>query len=372
MKLLISGGHLTPALALIDFIQATHPETEIIFAGRLYSRQSDHQPSPERQEITKRGISFVPFSSGKLSGGSIFNKIPQFIKLAISSGIAFILIGRYQPTALVSFGGYLAVPLAVAAWLWRVPIITHEQTRTIGVANKLILPLVNKIALSYPETSNGLPEEKVVITGNPIRPAVLKAAEKPAWLSTKSTKPILYITGGSQGSEVINTTISRMADFLLKDWVLIHQCGFASKSRNYERELQQIKLKLSKQKQDRYYIRPWIEEQELGWIYDNCTAGITRAGANTLLEITLKQVPSVIIPLPFSHKDEQLLNAKALAEQGAAVLLLQKDLSPDTLRAALMQTTEKQRVMKRNLKQIADRHTQAADALFAELKELHK
>ena len=370
MKVLISGGHLTPAVALIDYIQSKHPETEIVFAGRLYSRISDQQPSPEKQEISKRGVTFVPFNSGKLTSGSLFTKIIQLMKLCVSIVSAFVLIGRQQPTVFLSFGGYLAVPLAVAAWLWRVPVLTHEQTRTIGVANKLILPLAKKIALSYPEAGAGLPESKTVITGNPIRPSLFKAAPKPAWLTTKSTKPILYVTGGSQGSEIINTTISRMADYLLKDWVVIHQCGFASKARNYERELHQTTIKLSKQKQDRYYIRPWIEEQELSWIYDNATASITRAGANTLHEIALKQLPSIIIPLPFSHQDEQLLNAKALSENGAALMLLQKDLDPDSLRTAVTDIISKQRVIKRELKKIANRHTKAADKLYAELVAL--
>jgi len=371
MRLLISGGHITPALALIDYVQKNFPDVEFVFAGRIYNRQGDLQPSPEKHEIDKRGIKFVAFDSGKLGEGNIFSKIVQTLKTIKSIFVAIVLIAKHQPTTFVSFGGYLAVPIAVAAWLWRVPTITHEQTRTIGIANKLILPLVKKIALSFDNTSSGLPAGKVVVTGNPVRQSLFEAAEKPIWLKGKFSKPILYITGGSQGSEVINSTIARMSDSLLKDWVVIHQCGYASKTRDYEEELRHARIRVSKVKQDRYFIKPWIDERDLAWIYNNAHAVITRAGANTLMEITLKTLPSIIIPLPFSNNDEQLLNAKSLSEKKAAILLLQKDLSPETLTNALAELNFKHSSLKKNLDKIANIHRQAAKNLYAEIEKLH-
>lgn len=364
MRLLFSGGHLTPALAVIDYIQASHPEIEIVFVGRLHARQSDKQPSPEKQEISKRKIKFVPFNSGKFGEGSLPQKIYQLFLTVVSTFRAFFIVARYQPSAFISFGGYLAVPLAVASWLWRVPILTHEQTRAIGVANRFIANLANKVAISFAQTGEGLPKSKVVITGNPVRPSVMSDGVQPSWFFSQSSKPILYVTGGSQGSEILNTTIARAADALLKDWIVIHQCGFASKTRNYQHELGLARQRVSKQKQDRYYIRPWIEESELAWIYNNAEAVVTRAGANTLQEIVQKQVPSIIVPLPFSNNDEQLLNAKALSEQEAAILLQQKDLDPNSLQVALAQLQKKSSRFRRNLKNLADQNELAAKNIY--------
>jgi UDP-N-acetylglucosamine--N-acetylmuramyl-(pentapeptide) pyrophosphoryl-undecaprenol N-acetylglucosamine transferase len=372
MRLLISGGHLTPALALIDYIKQNQPDAEIVFVGRVYNRRKDQQPSPEKREIEKRGIPFVAFESGKFGEGSFLTKIAQSSKTIMSVIVAFFIVGKVQPTTFVSFGGYLAVPLAIASWLWRVPIITHEQTRTIGVANKLMISLVKTIAFSYEDTVGADSLPKGVITGNPVRQSLFEKPEKPIWLKSKTSKPILYITGGSQGSEVINSTVARSIDALLKNWLVIHQCGFASKERNYEAELSRIKMKVSKVKQDRYFIRTWIEEKELAWIYNNATAAITRGGANTIMEITLKSVPSIIIPLPFSNQDEQLLNAKALSDQKAAILLLQKDLNPDKLLSSLSEIFVRQASIRKQLKKIATLHEDASKNLFVEIQKLHR
>lgn len=372
MRLLISGGHLTPALALIDYIQKTDPNAKIVFVGRVFSRHGDLQPSPEKYEVSKREIKFVAFDSGKFDDGNIFTKALQFLKTIKSTLVALIIIAKYQPTVFVSFGGYLALPLAIASWLWRVPIITHEQTKVLGIANKLIAPFAKTVALSFEDTTHKLSHKKIVVTGNPVRQSLFEPTNKPPWLKGQLSKPILYITGGSQGSEIINSTVMRMLDQLLKDWLVIHQCGYASKTRDYQSELNRVKEKISKAKQNRYFIRPWVDELDLAWIYDHAYATITRAGANTLMEITLKALPSIIIPLPFSNNDEQLLNAKALSEKQASILLLQKELSPESLSNALAELNFKYSSLKKNLSKIALSHQQAVQNLYAEIKKISK
>ncbi len=370
MRILVSGGHLTPALAFIEYTKSVQPESFIFFAGRKYSRKDEKQLANEQQESEKLGAIFIPFNSGKLGQGGAVEKTLNF--LALIGGVirALVLIPRYRPSVFVSFGGYLAVPLAIAAWLWRVPVVTHEQTRTVGIANGIIAKFANKIAVAYPETTKHFPANKTSVVGNPIRQALLnsKAAKQPEWFKTTSKRPLLYVTGGSQGSEVINTTVARSLPQILKDWSVIHQCGQATEKRNYAEELEKASAKLNRTKRGRYFVRPWITDEELSWIYANATATISRAGANTVSEITHMRLPAILIPIPFSHKDEQILNAKALSDLGGAILLPQKDLNPKSLTANLEIILSKHASFSRKLEKANDSHAKAAAKLFQLVK----
>lgn len=363
---MISGGHLTPALAFIEYIKKIHPNATIYFVGRKYSKESEGQLANEKLEAEKLGAVFIPFNSGKIGVGSIFSRIINSLRLSKGLVKAFTLVPRLHPDVFVSFGGYLAVPLAIASWFWRVPVITHEQTRTFGVANRVIGQFSKKIALAYPESAESLPQKKVVVVGNPIRQvlSINSSSKKPEWYKTNSKKPLLYVTGGSQGSEIINTTISLALSTILRDWTVVHQCGQLTNNRDYAKELIQSARTLSKEKRDRYYVRPWIESEELSWIYQNTTAIISRAGANTVAEIAHLKIPSILVPIPFAHLDEQLLNAKALSETGGSILLLQKDLNPQSLLASLNTILAKPASFKKKLQKLDTNHTDASSKLF--------
>lgn len=370
MRILVSGGHLTPALAFIEYTKSKYPESLIFFAGRKYARKEEKQLANEQQESEKFGAIFVPFNSGKLGQGGTVEKTLDFISLIGGIIKALILIPRYQPNVFVSFGGYLAVPLAIASWFWRIPVVTHEQTRTAGIANSIIAKFANKIAVAYPEAAKHFPASKTSVVGNPIRRILLdnKTAEQPKWFKTTSKKPLLYVTGGSQGSEVINTTVARSLPQILKDWTIIHQCGQATEKRNYVEELEKASNKLNRTKRGRYFVRPWVTDAELSWIYANTMAIVSRAGANTVAEITHLKLPAILIPIPFSHKDEQLLNAKALSDIGGAILLQQKDFNSKSLSANLEIILSKHASFSRKLERISDSQAKAAEKLFQLVK----
>ena len=260
-------------------------------------------------------------------------RTPQFVSSIFQ---AYLIVAKQKPDVFLSFGGYMAVPLAIAAWMQQIPVVTHEQTRAVGVSNQFISRFAKKIAISHQDSKKFFPAAKTILTGNLIRkqltsPSILK----PSWMTSNSSLPLLYITGGSQGSEIINTSISQMLPRLLKDWQIIHQCGAASSKRSYFSELQNRRKSLTKPQQSRYVIREWILESELAWIYKNATAVISRAGANTTQELSLNCIPSILIPLPFSHHQEQLLNAEALAKEKCAIVIPQKSLTTESLLTAL-------------------------------------
>lgn len=350
MKILISGGHLTPALALIEYIKSNHQSDEVIFLGRLYSKKTTKQISQEKVEVEKLGAKFIPFNSVKLSQNNLFEKIKVIPLLIFKTLSTTLVIAKEKPDVFVSFGGYLAVPIALACYIMRVPIVTHEQTRTAGVANIIIAKFADQIAISYEESLEFFPKQRTKLTGNLIRNSILKSSKKlPEWIKKKPLKPILYITGGSQGSEIINRTVSLILKPLLKNWFIIHQCGKPAGRINYKKELEQKRSKLSQANQDNYKIREWVNKEELSWIYSNAKGVISRSGANTTEEIALNKIPAVLIPLPFSHNDEQLKNAQALSDNKQAILLEQKNLTPEVLLEAADLIKKYHRKFSRNL-----------------------
>ncbi len=370
MKILISGGHLTPALSFIDFAQSNNEKNdEIVFVGRKFSQSKLEQRSVEREEITKRGIQFIEFDSGKLSASDPFSLVQQFLKLLTSFFQAKKIIVAQKPDLFLSFGGYLALPLALAAWWQGVPILTHEQTAAPGTANKFIAKFAQKVAVSFPETAKEFPAGKVVVTGNPIRSKIWsKKFEKPEWAEKPAQKPLLYITGGSQGSQAINNVVKALLPKLLEEWDIIHQCGRANTLLDYAADLEKAKKELPKELQAHYTIREqWITEDELGWVYSHAWAMISRAGANTLQEVIRAEVPTIFVPLAHAHHDEQVKNAQTLVQKGAAILVLQKDLDEAHLTEALNELKKNHQELKNHLTEISSRTPWNADQLLYNL-----
>lgn len=319
-------------MALIDYIQIHKFGDEIIFFGRLFARQTGDQPAHEQEEVLKRQVQFVPYNSGKLNNQSFWGIIKNSFLILKALPHAFILLAKYQPDVLVSFGSYMAVPLASVAWILRIPVITHEQTQTIGVSNKFIGIFAQKIAISHPASMAYLSKKRTALIGPVIRPQIIKSSKTtPSWYNPKTTKPIIYITGGSQGSEIINCTVGQILSQLTKKWFIIHQCGSKSSNRNYTQELTSLAKRLPKHQQNNYVVLEWLSEKDLSWALANAQLVISRAGANTVDEILFHSLPSILIPLPFAYKQEQLKNALVLADKGGAVVLEQKNLNAKNL-----------------------------------------
>ncbi len=350
-RILISGGHLTPALALIDYLKDNEVEDiEIIFVGRIYSQDIDKQKAQEKTEVEKRQIKFVNFDAPRPTP-NILEKILIGPKFFISTLRAFLIMIQYHPKVFVSFGGYLAVPLGLAAWISGIPIITHEQTVSAGQANLFLAKFAKIVAVSHKESLKFFPKNKSVVTGNPIRPDLISTKPtRPEWSNDlNQQKPTLLITGGNQGSYIINTTVSQILPKIIHNWNVIHACGNPTSSINYTVELEKIKQSLHAGHRNNYIVKEWLTTSEMAWVYNIADGAVSRAGANTVQEIAFAQIPTIFIPLPFAKGNEQLLNARTLTDTGAAILLEQKNLSAETLVDKINQLKKMQKSMRRKL-----------------------
>lgn len=341
MNLYITGGHLTPALAVIDELKKTNSSTQVFFIGREHS-QAGVQHSREKQEMELRSVPFFAINAAKFHRAQLSQNLFEIIKLPISFYQTWKILHANKPDVILSFGGYVALPVCILGKLFRARIVTHEQTKAAGLANQLIAKIADVIAVANEESANYFPKEKVVLTGNPIRQSLFKSYKTiPTWLrSVPVGKPMIYVTGGSQGSQIINQTIAAILPKLVKKYVVVHQCGGSEHQQSYL-DLMKVWEKLPKEHQDSYIVREWVEEREVSFLFRYCRFVISRAGANTVEELILSGTPAIFIPLAFAYNDEQYKNMYPLYEAGAALYLQQKDLLPETLMEKIKEVDRK-------------------------------
>ncbi len=348
MKIIITGTHFTPAQAVIEEFQK-QPNIEIVYIGRKYTREGDSTPSVESQILPKLGVKFIPIISGRLQRSFSIYTIPSLLKIPVGFLQAFYYLIKEKPSVVLAFGGYTSVPVVISAWLLSIPIIIHEQTLVSGLANQINSWFASKIAVSFLRSKTG---GKTILTGNPIRKELLtshslKDSDPFKTIITQAKKdklPILLITGGNQGSHVINQTLEKILDDLNKSCVVIHQTG-DSKFNDYER-LVQIDLK----HKDRYLASKWIDSLQMSYLYRNIDLAVSRAGINTLQELAFFGIPTIVIPLPYVLKDEQTINANFFQKAEMAQVLLQSNLTPNALLNKIIQMTKDLSNLKRKAK----------------------
>lgn len=308
MKILLTGTHFTPAQALIEQLQ-TSPGIEMVYIGRKSTREGDKTDSIESQVLPKLGVRFIPLISGRLSRNLSIWTLLSLLKLPIGFLQSFWLVMKESPDVVVSFGGYLAFPIVFWSWWLSIPVVIHEQTLRLGLANRLSLPLATKVALAFPILGMKS-DNRVEITGNPVRQAVLSTGkggkELEAFFKKDVKLPLIVILGGNQGSHFINRLIGKNLPELTQKYRLIHQTG-DSKLNDYD-FLKDVNAKL--EHQGRYLASKWFESDQLAAILSQADLVITRGGMNTLYELALRKKPALVIPIPISIQTEQLQNAK--------------------------------------------------------------
>lgn len=350
---LVSGGHITPALATIEYLQQKHPEIRIVFVGREYSQVRERQVAKERELSEQLGIKFYAVHAAKFHRRHWWRNAEELLIWFPSLWQAWKILREENVDLFLSFGGYLAVPFAVVAKLLRKKVVTHEQTVTSGLANEVIAQFADTIAVSFEESRRHFPKHKTVVTGNPLRRSLMREYNrKPGWIP-ESKLPILYITGGSQGSQTINNAISQILSDLTQNFLVIHQCG-QSQGHHYLRSLEEVRQALPVDQQKQYAVTEWIDEKDMSWILQHAALAVSRAGANTTLELTLHAVPAIFIPLPFSHNHEQEKNALTVVEAGAGLLLDQQDLTPETLRENIESAATQRRQLRKKAEKLRD------------------
>lgn len=321
-----TGGHTYPALTAIRTLQtrlaAVNRGLDVLWIGTPDGLEARIAPA--------EGIPFTTVATGKIRRSSNPLKMLSPANMAdmarVPLGVAQArkIVADFRPDVVLATGGYVAVPAGLAARLCHRPLVLHEQTVRLGLANRKLASSATSIAVSSESSLPLLPESvrgAAVVTGNPIRPEVLaghadKAIEALELRGFDRRLPTVYVTGGAQGSQQINNVVRDALPWLLSHANVIHQCGSANQA-----DLQQHATALPPELAGRYYLTGFVGP-ELPDVLALADVVISRSGAGTLAELTALGKPAVFIPLASSAGNEQVHNARHLESAGAAVALI--------------------------------------------------
>ena len=320
-KIILTGGgtagHVTPNLALLPALR--EEDFEIHYIGSYNGI--------ERRLIEAASIPYDGISSGKLRRYFDLKNFSDPLRVLKGYFEARKLMKKYKPDIVFSKGGFVAVPVVLAAKHYKVPVIIHESDMTPGLANKICIPAASKVCCNFPETLKYLPEDKAVLTGSPIREELLHgdrlAGLQYAHLS--ADRPVILIIGGSLGSVTVNQAVRGILPQLLKTYQVIHICGKG----NLDESLIGTEG----------YVQYEYVDKPLRHLFAAADLIISRAGANSICEILALRKPNILIPLSAAaSRGDQILNAQSLEKRGLCNVLLQENMTPQTLTDALMQT----------------------------------
>jgi UDP-N-acetylglucosamine--N-acetylmuramyl-(pentapeptide) pyrophosphoryl-undecaprenol N-acetylglucosamine transferase len=327
MNLVFSGGHITPALALMQHAK-TRGDRVIVLGKAITGAEP-----VEAVETRNAGFPFYAIPEWKYHRYSLWKslqQIPQGIKAIL---VAYRIMAQEKSQVCVVFGGYLSLPVAIAAKLHRLPVVLHEQTMNPGVGSRMVAYLANTIFTAFPQAKFHKNSQAI---GNLIRQEFYTKPEKPTWfMKTHHRLPLIYITGGNQGSRIINTLICNLYPQLAEKYTLVHQCG--GTAQYHALAACQAALKTVPDHLHQNIIqKAWFPAADVAWIMSTAHILIGRAGANTVSEIMVCGVPSILIPLLSNPKTEQYQQAQLLVDQGISQMILEEDLSPNRLKEALI------------------------------------
>lgn len=316
---------MTPALAVI---QKLPKDAEVVYVGRKHPLEGDTAVSLEYETMQSLDIPFISVHPGRLQRKMTRYTLSAFGRVPKGLWEAFFILKKEKPDVVLSFGGYVAFPFAVAASLQKIPVVTHEQTLEAGATNKLIAKFATKVCTSFPTSAAFFPKEKVVLTGDPL--PLSKPSKDIQLLTQKNKYPLITISGGSLGSHAINILVEPMIEKLLAKYRVFHITGDAKEYGDFDK-LQKIKESLPYTFQERYILKKFVSPHDIRTLYTASDVVISRSGINSVLTLLLANTPSLLIPLTFSQRQEQQKNALLLESVGLGHVLDQKVLTSDEL-----------------------------------------
>lgn len=332
--ILITGGHLTPAVAVIDELRK-RGYSNLLWVGQKHNQTGNKELSPEYNTIKNLEIPFINLKSGKIIRSTqfvdFFYILKNYILILIGLFSSIYIILKYRPNIVLSFGGYIAVPVVISAKIFRVKVVTHEQTLVVGLANKIISKFADKVLVSWDSSKKFFDPKKTVLTGNPIRRDIFIIKSNEITKDFDTNFPTLLIYGGNQGSHEINKRLFPIIEKLLPDCNIIHQTGNSTLTNDFKKAME-LRDGLPNELKEKYVVRDYIGRENVGEVLNKSDLIFGRSGANNVSEILALGKLSILVPIPWSSHNEQELNAKYVVDTGLGYLLKQTDsLSSETV-----------------------------------------
>ena len=309
-----TAGHVTPNIALLPRLKELNYDIHYIGSYN----------GIEKELIEQLGIPYHGISSGKLRRYFSLRNFTDPFRVLKGFSEARKLLKHLKPDVVFSKGGFVTVPVVIAAKRCKIPAIIHESDMTPGLANKLCIPSAAKVCCNFPETVKSLPADKAVLTGTPIRQELLSGDKEAGrkFCGFSADKPVLMVIGGSLGAASVNENIRKILPELLKEFQVIHLCGKGKTDESL--------------KNTPGYVQYEYIKQELADLFALSDIVISRAGANAICEINALKKPNLLIPLSANaSRGDQILNARSFERQGFSMVLEEEELTKESLLEAV-------------------------------------
>lgn len=316
-KIILTGGgtagHVTPNIALLPFLKAAG--YEVVYIGS--------KGGMEQKLIESCGIKYYGISTGKLRRSHklkiMLKNTGDMFKVVKGLASATAIIKKEKPDVIFSKGGFVSVPVVMGGHLNHVPVVAHESDITPGLANKLASPFADKICCTFPEAVKYVKDNRGVVTGTPIRGELFEGSRSEGIKKCgfSGEKPVILVTGGSQGSHKINAAVRDALSELTKVYDIVHLCG----KNNLDDTIENPAYKQFE------YVSKGLKD-----LFAAADVIISRAGSNSICEFLALRKPMLLIPLSKAEsRGDQILNAASFKKQGYAAVLEEETLNPQTL-----------------------------------------
>ena len=304
-----TAGHVTPNIALIPSLKEEGYDIQYIGSYN----------GIEKSLVEDYGIPYHGISSGKLRRYFSWQNFTDPFRVLKGFSEANKLMKELKPDVVFSKGGFVSVPVVLAAKRNKISAIIHESDMTPGLANKLCFSSAVKVCCNFPETVELLPKNKAVLSGSPIREELKSGSREAALKFTglSGNKPVVLVVGGSLGAVNVNIAVRKVLPKLLEKFDVIHLCGKGKT----DPELNNVAG----------YLQYEYIKDELKDLFALSDVVISRAGANAICELVAIKKPNILIPLDAGSRGDQILNAKSFEKQGFSIVLEEKDLTDDIL-----------------------------------------
>ena len=308
-----TGGHLFPGIAMAQEFQARNAATRIIFV-------STGNPM-EKSVLSKTDFELRCITAAGIKGRGLWNQFMSVMKIPKGILESMRILKEFSPDLAIGLGSYSAGPVIMGAWFRRIPIAIQEQNILPGITNRILSRFADRIYISFENTRSNLDPRKVQWTGNPVRRELIDYFDRHAPERNEDMGEKFFtvlIIGGSQGAHRVNMAIIEALDQLSdqKNLHFVHQTG--------EADEQQVKEAYHRNN-IRSTVQPFFNN--MAELYSLADLLICRAGATTVAEITALGKAAIFIPFPYAADNHQVLNAGSLADEGAAEMIIENDLS---------------------------------------------
>ncbi len=365
-----TGGHLFPILAVAEELKnliKTNVFQIPAGAGTNIEFMFIGPKTVGEETLAKEGIIHKSIMAGKLRRYVSWQNIFDILKIPCGLVQSLWHLFFFMPNVIFSKGGYGSIPVVLAAWIYRIPVIIHESDSEPGLANKFCAKFSRRVAISFETAAKYFPKAKIALTGNPVRPSLLGGTKEGAktLFGLGGIKPVILILGGSQGSQAINDLVFTSLLLLTSRCEIIHQCGPS----NYETMKQMLGDKMPAE----YHLFPFLDNEQMRQALAVADLVIARAGAGTIAEIAALGNPSILIPLPDAAADHQLKNAEEFAKFGATVIIEQMNLTPHLFQSEIFSLLNNPNLLKKmseDAKKFA--HPDAARLIAQEILNIAK